>query len=103
MGINPKTVAPEMAHAHAQAHPPPHRPTRHPSASLSPSAQHDLESGNHHHHNNNNPRRLSTGSTASADSRASEVHRDGEIGIDKEHKTKIKVLGRVGFAAKAVI
>ncbi|KAJ3176532.1 hypothetical protein HDU87_005226 [Geranomyces variabilis] len=96
MGSNQKTVSPEgpppqMSQVGCNTHPPP-RPPRHASASLSPSATaHDLEAGN---------RRLST---SSADSRASEVHRDGEVGIDKEQKTKVKIVGRVGFAAKSVI
>ncbi|KAJ3138089.1 hypothetical protein HDU90_001567 [Geranomyces variabilis] len=110
MGSNPKTVAPEgpqmqqvgNSHHHHHHHPSqqqPPRPARHASASLSPSATaHDLEAANHSH--SDRPRRLSTDS---ADSRASEVHRDGEMGIDKDHKTKVKIVGRIGFAAKAVI
>ncbi|KAJ3006681.1 hypothetical protein HKX48_009532 [Thoreauomyces humboldtii] len=59
----------------------------------------------------NNPRRNSSASGNSARTHASTVtyqssnfeHPDGEVGIAPKHKTIVKVLGRVGFAAKSII
>ncbi|KAI8912300.1 hypothetical protein DFJ77DRAFT_467688 [Powellomyces hirtus] len=109
MGTNKKTVTPidhvEMStgSSHSPTHAP-HRPPRNESRRQERSGGvGDLESGaTDHHRTSRDGRRNSTSSTVTYQS-SNFDHPHGEVGIDPEHKTTVKVFGRTGFAAKAVI